>query len=530
MSLRRRPESAPVDGRLIDKRYRLAEKLGSGGMGAVWIGHDTRFGREVALKEAHFDADGPDAAARIERIMREARAAARIDHPAVVTIHDVVMHDGRPWIVMERIRGESLGDRLKSERRLSDGEAARIAGAVAEALGAAHARGVLHRDVKPANVLLGPSGRVVLTDFGIARIQGERSLTRSGEFVGSLEYTAPERMGSARPGAAADLWSLGVMLFRMVEGWSPFRRTTVHATVTAVLTADMPRPVQTTGLAPLIMALLDRNPAGRPTADDAAAVLRSLAQPSPEQAANARESQIALPAVAGSVSRRPRKELITGVIAAAVAGTALTLVAASILHGASDPSSSSTPSATVTGRSPRPSLRASTAPSPASGYDRVIEAAFTVDLPRGWKRRGPASGPTFTFTAGDCRVTIVAGQDSARFQDGDPLEYQLMEPELAAFRNSTWSNAYDLKLARIHGREGAQGTYFWRDGKGLSLYAENTVLVADGRFHVILVEGPDTPTGRDLVYRVAKYASQTYTPQSTAPDHGLPSPPHETTS
>ena len=272
-------QAAAVDGRLIAGRYRLAGQLGSGGMGAVWAGRDPLVGREVALKEAHFPAhlaaDRRARAGRVERMLREARAAARIDHPAVVTIHDVVMHDSRPWIVMERVYGESLGELLKRQARLSEEEAARIAGSVAEALGAAHARGVLHRDVKPANVLLGSDARrVVLTDFGIAQIEGEDSLTRSGEFVGSFEYTAPERLGGHKPGAPSDLWSLGVMLFQMIEGWSPFRQPTVEGTVAAVLTAQVPRPVKAAGLAPLITALLERDPADRPTAAEAVEALQ----------------------------------------------------------------------------------------------------------------------------------------------------------------------------------------------------------------------------------------------------------------
>ena len=279
MAIWSRPGTTAVDGRLIAGRYRLAEQLGSGGMGAVWAGRDTLVDREVALKEAHFPehfaADGRARAARVARILREARAAARIDHPAVVTIYDVVMHDSRPWIVMERVYGENLGERLKRQAGLSEEEAARIAGSVAEALGAAHARGVLHRDVKPANVLLGSDARrVVLTDFGIAQIEGEDSLTRSGEFVGSFEYTAPERMGGLKPGPPADLWSLGVMLFQMTEGWSPFRRPTVEGTVAAVLTTHVPRPVKAAGLAPLITALLERDPADRPTAAEAVETLR----------------------------------------------------------------------------------------------------------------------------------------------------------------------------------------------------------------------------------------------------------------
>ncbi|WP_404829898.1 serine/threonine-protein kinase [Streptomyces arboris] len=151
-----------------------------------------------------------------------ATAAARIDHPSVVTIHDVVVEEGRPWIVMELVRGQSLGDRLQ-EGILDTREAARIGLAVLDALAAAHNAGVLHRDVKPDNVLLGTADRVVLTDFEIAQVEGEQRLTETGAFVGSPEYISPERVLGQHPGPASDLWSLGVVLYAAVEGMSPYR-------------------------------------------------------------------------------------------------------------------------------------------------------------------------------------------------------------------------------------------------------------------------------------------------------------------
>ncbi|MGW0840304.1 serine/threonine-protein kinase [Streptomyces sp. NPDC002787] len=273
-------------GRLIGGRYRLTERVGSGGMGTVWKAVDELVDREVAVKQPKLpgdadDPDGPENEARrraANRLYREARAAARVDHPSAVTIHDVVVEDGSPWIVMELVRGESLHEVLE-RGALTPAESARIGLAVVGALHAAHQVGIVHRDVKPANVLLGPHGQVVLTDFGIAHVQGEESLTVTGEFVGSLEFVAPERM--AGPGAAgppSDLWSLGVLLYAAVEGWSPFRRTTLESTLAAILSAEPPEPERAGPLGPLLVRLLAKDPAERPDAQEAAGILEDVAK------------------------------------------------------------------------------------------------------------------------------------------------------------------------------------------------------------------------------------------------------------
>ncbi len=171
------------DGRLVGGRYRLLERIGSGGMGTVWRAFDELVDREVAVKQPRLPGDPADEEFQraSHRLYREARAAARVDHPSAVAIHDVVIEDELPWIVMELVRGESLHE-LLGRGPVAPAEAARIGRAVLGALCAAHSVGIVHRDVKPANVLLGPHDRVVLTDFGIAHIQGEESLTASGEF------------------------------------------------------------------------------------------------------------------------------------------------------------------------------------------------------------------------------------------------------------------------------------------------------------------------------------------------------------
>lgn len=268
-------------GRLIAGRYRLLGKLGHGGMGTVWRAKDETVDREVAVKEPRVPdhLSERERATAFERMRREARAAARLDHPAVVNVHDVAVVDDRPWIVMELVRGRSLGDALQ-EGTLSAREAAGIGLEVLGALEAAHAAGILHRDVKPDNVLLGRHDRVVLTDFGIAHIEGETNLTDTGGFVGSPEYIAPERVLGQRPGPASDLWSLGVVLYAATEGVSPFRRSNTPATLQSVLNAEPAPPAAAQGpLAEAINGLLQKDPARRPTAARVRALLEAAANP-----------------------------------------------------------------------------------------------------------------------------------------------------------------------------------------------------------------------------------------------------------
>ncbi|MEU1040183.1 protein kinase [Streptomyces sp. NPDC005551] len=284
---RAQPRQAPQEpgtGRLIAGRYRLLSKLGHGGMGTVWRAKDETVDREVAVKEPRVPDHLPERerANAFERMRREARAAARLDHPAVVNVHDVAVVDGQPWIVMELVRGRSLGAALQ-EGTLGVREAATVGLEVLGALEAAHAAGILHRDVKPDNVLLGSHDRVVLTDFGIAQIEGETNLTDTGGFVGSPEYIAPERVLGQRPGPASDLWSLGVVLYAATEGVSPFRRSNTPATLQSVLNATPAVPSAAKGpLAEVINGLLDKDPARRPGAARVRRLLEEAAKPPQE--------------------------------------------------------------------------------------------------------------------------------------------------------------------------------------------------------------------------------------------------------
>ncbi|WP_407840729.1 serine/threonine-protein kinase [Streptomyces sp. DSM 116496] len=270
---------APSTERLIAGRYRLLSRLGEGGMGTVWRARDETLHREVAIKEvrapAHLRAG--DIARMYSRLEREAWAAARIPDRNVVTVHDVVMEDDRPWIVMELIRGQSLADLLRAEGPLTPRHAAHIGAEVLSALRAAHAAGVEHRDVKPANVLLAEDGRVVLSDFGIAVVEGGTALTMTGEVVGSPEYLPPERALGRPSGPESDLWSLGVMLYAAVEGISPFRQDSALSTLRAVVDEEPPEATRAGPLAPVIAGLLRKEPAERTPAAEAAAALRGIA-------------------------------------------------------------------------------------------------------------------------------------------------------------------------------------------------------------------------------------------------------------
>ncbi|MGY0066403.1 serine/threonine-protein kinase [Streptomyces sp. QTS137] len=268
----------PGSERVVAGRYRLLSPLGEGGMGTVWRARDEVLHREVAVKEVRAPAglSASDVERMYARLEREAWAAARITDRNVVTVYDVATEDGRPWIVMELVRGLSLAEVLDAEGPLDPRRAAHIGAEVLAALRAAHGAGVLHRDVKPANVLIANDGRIVLTDFGIATVEGSSALTMTGEVVGSPEFLAPERALGRTPGPESDLWSLGVLLYATVEGSSPFRQDTPLSTLRAIVDEELPPPRRAGPLAPVIEGLLRKAPAERLSAVQAQQDLRLL--------------------------------------------------------------------------------------------------------------------------------------------------------------------------------------------------------------------------------------------------------------
>jgi eukaryotic-like serine/threonine-protein kinase len=252
--------------RVIAGRYALERPLGRGGMGVVWHAHDRLLGRAVAVKEISLPDTVPEQERqRLQaRVLREARAAARLNHPVVITLHDVVTEQGQAFLVMALVTAPTLAKLVREQGPLPPERAARIGLQVASVLEAAHEAGVVHRDVKPANVMVAEDGRVWLADFGIAQLQGDPQLTTSGLIIGSPAYMAPEQAHGSSTGPETDLWGLGATMYYAVEGSSPFERGNSIATLAAVVN-EPPRPPLLAGaLGPIIMSLLVKDPATRP--------------------------------------------------------------------------------------------------------------------------------------------------------------------------------------------------------------------------------------------------------------------------
>ncbi|WP_234048529.1 serine/threonine-protein kinase [Streptomyces liliifuscus] len=360
--------------RLVAGRYRLLSVLGEGGMGTVWRARDEVLHREVAVKEVR--APVGQAVAQVERMYtrleREAWAAARISARGVVTVHDVATDDGRPWIVMELVRGRSLADLIGSQGALPPREAARIGTEVLAALRAAHGAGVLHRDVKPANVLLADDGRVVLTDFGIATVEGDSALTMTGELVGSPEYLAPERALGRNPGPASDLWSLGALLYTAVQGRSPFRRTSPLSTLRAIVDDELPPPHRAGPLVAVIEGLMRKDPDERMSAVEAERELR-LAGADGTSGADTATASAPLPTA--TTEELPTAESSLGETAPTPADAATTGVTATAGVPSVSASSPVTENATGTTGATDPRLMATTADVPTAEEPAAKEPA-----------------------------------------------------------------------------------------------------------------------------------------------------------
>ncbi|SDJ96210.1 serine/threonine-protein kinase [Nonomuraea jiangxiensis] len=314
---------------MLAGRYTLMSQLGQGGMGTVWLAFDELLRQQVAIKEVRLPADLNEAARAelTERTLREARAAARLrSHPSIVTVHDVVMDSGRPWIVMELVNGRSLDRIVREDGPLPPAQVAWIGRHMLDALAAAHTMGVLHRDVKPGNVLLTQDGRVLLTDFGIATVAGDAALTQTGLLNGSPGYIAPERLRGEADGPQADLWSLGATLYLAVEGRTAYTGPNAAAVMAAVLLHEPEPPRRAGPLVPVLVALLEKQPQRRCTPAQASAWLQAVAQGG--------VPQITRPS-AGRPAPRRRGAVVGGALA-----LALSLVAGTVLWAVNRPGTS----------------------------------------------------------------------------------------------------------------------------------------------------------------------------------------------
>ncbi|MFJ9645204.1 serine/threonine-protein kinase [Streptomyces sp. NPDC004244] len=512
-------------GAVLAGRYRLVEPIGSGGMGKVWRAHDELLNRTVAVKEltASLFAVQADREVLHARTQKEARAAARIQHPAVVTVHDVLEHDDRPWIVMEYIDGPSLAEAAKAAGRIEPREAARIGLHVLGALRAAHAVGVLHRDVKPGNVLLARDGRVLLTDFGIAAIEGDSSITRTGEIVGSIDYLAPERVTGGTPDPASDLWSLGATLYTAVEALSPFRRTSPISSLQAVVNDEPPALRQSGPLGPVITALLRKDPEQRPSAQETERMLlevmegrepksaqayvptravttqelADVREPEPERPAPADSARTAeLPGGAGvepaTAARQPNPTAGRIKRAAAVA-----LVAALVGGGAvfgllkytgedGEQGGGSDKNASAPDQQGGAEGAKGKDATPPAGWSEVTDpAGFTLWVPDGWKRQMDGNQIDYTADNGKhfIRIAVDATPDfdtpyahllDLEKQVRQRTDYKRQKLNQNTFRDSTraalWEFTWTEKGVQAGPRRAIEQMYIAPDGTEYAVY------------------------------------------------------------
>ena len=314
--------------RLLAGRYRLGDVLGRGGMGTVWRAQDETLGRTVAVKELRFptNIDEEEKRRLITRTLREAKAIARIRNNSAVTVFDVVEEDDRPWIVMELVEGKSLAEAIREDGLLEPRRAAEVGLAILDVLRSAHREGILHRDVKPSNVLIAEDGRVVLTDFGIAQVEGDPSITSTGMLVGAPSYISPERARGHKPGPAADLWSLGGLLYAAVEGTPPYDKGSAIATLTAVMTEPLEEPKNAGPLKDVIYGLLTKDPAQRLDDRGARALLNAIVNAPASQDADPEPADatkvVPLPEQPGEKLRGALRSVRKAAVAAGSAGAA----------------------------------------------------------------------------------------------------------------------------------------------------------------------------------------------------------------
>ncbi|MGN9785529.1 serine/threonine-protein kinase [Nonomuraea sp. ZG12] len=454
--------------RLIAKRYELLRELGRGGMGVVWEGQDTLLNRQCAIKEVVLPEGQPRAEQerQLVRTAREARTAAKLNHPAVVQIYDVVEEDGRPWIIMELVHASSVEDVVATSGALPVRQAADVGRQVLSALSAAHELGILHRDVKPSNILLTAEGRAVLTDFGIATAEGDSSLTSTGMVTGSPSFLAPERVRAAEAGPASDLWSLGATLYATLLGRSPFERGDPMATLNALLNEEPDYRRIPPAMHPVLKGLLSKEPEERLTAQQADEMLAAITATRP-----AHVDQL-VPEPGRARRRRTSRGLIAAATAAVLvvaAGTVTYFRLAGPAEGAPRltqhvaastspvPSPSPTPTVSAT-PTPTPTITPVVRRAPVRAY--TSRDGWSIARPTGWRGARAESYTEWTRRDGSGHLAV-----EAVYANLDPHQL-LRDAEESLKLDAAEVRSIGRRTVRHQGVKAVEWEFTWTAGAG----------------------------------------------------------------
>ncbi|MET8000079.1 serine/threonine-protein kinase [Nonomuraea glycinis] len=455
--------------RLIAKRYELLRELGRGAMGVVWEGQDTLLNRQCAIKEVVL----PEGQSRTEqerqlvRTAREARTAAKLNHPAVVAIYDVVEEDGRPWIIMELVHAPSVEEVVATSGALPVRQAADVGRQVLSALVAAHELGILHRDVKPSNILLTAEGRAVLTDFGIATAEGDSSLTSTGMVTGSPSFLAPERVRAAEAGPASDLWSLGATLYATLLGRSPFERGDPMATLNALLNEEPDYRRIPPIMHPVLKGLLSKEPEERLTAQQADELLAAITAARPAHA-----DQL-VPETSQTGQRRASRGLIAAATAAVLvvaAGTVTYFRMAAPAEGTPRLTQHVAATTPVPSQTPTPTESATPTPTPTpTSTPTVVRApvraytsndGWSIARPTGWRGARAEAYTEWTRRDGNGHLGV-----EAVYANLDPHQL-LRDAEESLRRDAGDVRSIGRRTVRHQGARAVEWEFTWTPGAG----------------------------------------------------------------
>jgi serine/threonine protein kinase len=493
-------------------------------MGVVWAGRDEALGRDVAIKEVipppDLSAEDRDVLRR--RTLREARAAARISSRAAVSVYDVVEEDGRPWIVMQRLHARTLADVLRDQGPLPVRRAAQVGLDILDALQAAALVGVLHRDVKPANVMLSSTGRTVLTDFGIATVEGDATVTTTAVLRGSPAYMSPERARGEHSTLASDLWSLGATLYAALRGNSPFERSGTLPTLNAVLHDPVPSLDDAGELGPVIYSLLAKEPTQRPSLGEVRSVLQRIVATAEHLDQLAIESWFEGPERTLTMPRRGDRRVLSGLLVGLLLAVGLATLAKDVASPESPsptadtalgPSASAsaqadqrgaaapTPTPTTTPGHTTSSSDAEPATLPAGFRLHTDPTGFRVAVPDGWTRS--TEGPrTYFNEPGGGRYLLV---DQTTEPKDDPLtDWQANEPAVA--NRLDGYERISLERVEYRGWDTADWEFTWQGSRGQIHVLNRNVRVSDARAYALYwsVPEPQWAESRDMFDVIAQ--------------------------